>query len=160
MSADRHRDRGLATYAPAVLDSRRPVLGLAIAVLGTLVVVVGLTLATGVDWFYPRLLTTVAIMVAVVLATLVARRLLPASWRPTGVLPVVVASVASYVFLRISVSAGWTEFVDHGVLEKFEGEVDDFPTWLFAAVGAAGVFLFVALVSRWVAGRSGADEPS
>ncbi len=128
--------------------------------MATLVVIVGLTLATGVDWFYARPVTTVAVMVAALLATLIVRRLLPASWRPPGALPVLVASVAAYVFLRISVSAGWTEVVDHDVLERLDGEVDDFPTWAFAGGAAAAVFVFVALVSRWVAGRAGADEPS
>jgi hypothetical protein len=143
-----------------VLETRRPLLGLAVAAVVTLLVVVGLTLTTGIDWFYDRPLTTVAVMVATVLATLIARRLLPASWRPGGVLPVVVAAVAAYAFLRISVSAGWTEFADHDILEKFEGEVDDFPTWAFAGVAATAVFVFVTLVSRWAAGRAPADEPS
>ncbi|NEM05921.1 hypothetical protein [Geodermatophilus normandii] len=126
-----------------------------VGVVGTLAVVVGLTLATGIHWFYPRTITTVAIIAVVVVATLIGRRLLPAAWRPSGVLPVVLASVAAYVFLRISVSAHWTEFVDHDVLEPFEGEVDDFPTWLFAGLGGAGLLAVVALVNRWAGRRLG-----
>ena len=134
--------------------------GLVVGVVGTLAVIMGLTLATGIHWFYPRAVTSVAIMVVVVLATLIGRRLLPAAWRPSGVLPVVLASVAAYVFLRVAVSAHWTEFVDHDVLEPFEGEADDFPTWLFAGVGGAGLLTVVALVNRWAGRRPGGDAGS
>jgi hypothetical protein len=140
-----------------VPGSGRPAVGLVSAAAVTLVVIGGLTLTTGIDWFYARPLTTVAVMVATALATLIVRRLLPASWRPGGVLPVVVAAVAGYAFLRISVSAGWTEFADHDVLETFEGEVDDFPTWAFAGGAAAVVFGFMTVVGRWAARRSGDD---
>ncbi|SFT33849.1 hypothetical protein SAMN05660657_00187 [Geodermatophilus amargosae] len=138
---------------------KRPLLGVTVSAAVVVVVVVGLTLTTGVDWFYPRPITTVAIMVVVVLATLIAWRLLPCAWRPTGILPVVVAAVAGYVFLRIAVSAGWTEFTDHQVLEPLEGEVDDFPTWLFAAFGGTGVLVVTVLVSRWAARSSGDHVP-
>ncbi|MGY1735371.1 hypothetical protein [Geodermatophilus sp. SYSU D00684] len=139
---------------------RRPRAGVVAATAAVAVVVVGLTLATGVHWSYPRPVTTVAVAVAVVLATLIGRRLLPATWRPSGILPVALASVAAYVFLRIAVSARWTEFTDHDLLEPFEGEVDDFPTWLFAGLGGAGLLVFVALVDRWARRRPGDDERS
>ena len=131
-----------------------------VVVLATLAVVVGLSLTTDVQWFYPRPLTTVAVMVAVALATLVARRLLPAAWRPDGALALVTAGVAGYVFLQVSVFAGWVEFLDNLMVDDVGGEVHDLPLWLFAGLGAAGLYLGMAIVSRLIGRHPEGDEPT
>jgi hypothetical protein len=150
-------DRPARPYNAAVLNRRESTTGLAVATVLLAIVIVGFTLWTGLDWFYPRVLTTVAIMVVVVLATLAVRRLLPRAWRPEGLAPTALACVGAYVFLRLSIGAGWTEFVDHDVLETLEGEVDDFPTWLFAALGGAAVLVGLTVLT-WLGARLSRDD--
>ena len=147
------------SYHLPVSRRRQSAVGPLMAAVAVAAVTLGVTLFTRIDWFYPRLVTTVAIMVIVVLATLVAWRLLPASWRPRGFAPFAIACIAGYAFLRIGASAGWTELMDHRVLERVGGEADDFPTWLFAALGGAGVFLVVAAFNAWVERSPGDDAP-
>ncbi|MGK5173601.1 hypothetical protein [Geodermatophilus sp. CPCC 205761] len=117
-----------------------------------------LTAVTNIVWFYPRLVTTMAVMVVALLATLLVWSFVPARWRAQGVVPALLAAVGAYTAIRIAVAAGWSEFVDHDVLEALGGEVDDVPTWLFGAIGGIGVFVALGVL-RWVIRRSEVDEP-
>jgi hypothetical protein len=119
-----------------------------------LLVVIAVSTAAGMSWFYPRVVTTVAVMVASLLAVLVVRAMLPRSWRSPGVGPVLLAGVAAYGFIRFGVDTHSSEFMDHRVLEPFEGEIDDFPTWFFGAVGAAVLMVFLHGFNWWVGRRS------
>jgi hypothetical protein len=125
-----------------------------------LLVVIAVSTAAGMSWFYPRIVTTIAVMAVALLAALLVRALLPRAWRPPGVAPVLLAGIAAYGFIRFGVDTHSSDFMDHRILEPFEGEIDDFPTWFFAALGGAGVFLFLRAVDWWAARRRRAGEPS
>jgi hypothetical protein len=125
------------------------IVGAGIAVLALLFVLLGMRLV------YPRVLSTVAIMVACVLATLLVRALLPEKLRPPGTWPVVLGSAAAYVVVRFGVASDWSEFLDHDVFERLGGEVGDFPTSLLAAAGAAGTFVLRTVLRRTTGRRDG-----
>ena len=107
----------------------------------------------GMRLFYPDLVSTIAIMVLSLLAVLLVRQLVPPPWRPSGAGPLLVAALAAYLLVRLSVASDWAEFLDHAVLEPLGGEVDDASTAIFAGLGAAGAMVALRLLSRWP-GRS------
>ena len=86
------------------------------------------------------LLTRVGLIALCGLATLLTIRLVPRSWRPAGVLVPLLAVVVAFVVIRVAAESGFTEWLDHDVLERVGGETDDFPTWLLAGLSAAAVF--------------------
>jgi hypothetical protein len=138
-----------------VRSSQFTVLVILAAALGTVAVVLN---RLGMRLFYPDLLTTVAVMVLSVVATLLARRLLPESWRPSGWGPMLVAALGAYLFVRFGVATDASEFVDHDLLEPLGGEVDDSPTWLFAALGAIGTMVALRMLTRRTGRPSPRDE--
>jgi len=112
-------------------------------------VVIIVSTVGGMSWFYPSLVTTIAAMVVSLLAALIVRAMLPRSWRPRGVLPVLLAGVAAYGFLRFGVDTGSSGYLDHDILTPPGGELDEFSTWVFAALGGVGLFLVLQLITRW-----------
>ena len=86
------------------------------------------------------LLTRAGLVVLSVVATLLAARLVPRSWRPQGVVVTAAAVLVSFVLTRLSSESGLTNWLDHEVFERVGGATDDFPTWLVAGVAAAAVF--------------------
>jgi hypothetical protein len=131
-----------------MLRRTQPVSGSAAAAVALALVIVVST-GGGMSWFYPRLVTTVAAMIVSLLAALIVRSMLPRSWRPPGVAPVLLAGVAAYGFIRFGVDTGSSGFLDHQILTPLEGELDEFSTWFFGAVGAIGLFVFLRAVARW-----------
>lgn len=99
-------------------------------------------------WLYPRRVTTVAVSAVALLGTLLARQLLPPSWRPAGPVWVVLASLGAYVVLRLDSRVGWSKRFKHAVMDWFGGDVDDAQTWAVAALAGGGVLVLVSLVQR------------
>jgi len=86
------------------------------------------------------LLTKGGLVVLAVVATAVALRLLPSSWRPRGVAVPALAAIVAFATVRVAADTGFAEWFDHDVFERIGGETDDFPTWL-VAMGSAAVVL-------------------
>jgi len=105
-------------------------------------------LITDVKWLYPRLVTTLAVQAVGVIATLLARALLPESWRPPGLIWVVVASVSAYVVLRLGAYTGWSKRFKHTILDWFGGDVDDAQTWMLGILSGGAVLVLVQLIRR------------
>jgi glucan phosphoethanolaminetransferase (alkaline phosphatase superfamily) len=127
------------------------------ALLGTVLalVVVGIPLTLlGMSWYYPRPVTTAAVLLVSLVVTLIARRLLPPSWRPAGVAAFLVAAAAAYLVIQFGSASGWSGFLDHRILTPSEGEVDEVSTWIFGALGAAAGFGSIVALRRWTARRS------
>lgn len=106
------------------------------------------TLLTGVGWTYPRRVTTVAVLGAAVLSSLLAWTMLPPSWRPAGLQWVLLAGLCAYVVLRIGAYSGWSKRFKHTVLDRLGGDVDDAQTWLLGGLTGAVVLVLVGLAQR------------
>lgn len=97
---------------------------------------------------YPRRVTTGAVAATAVLCTLFARTLLPRSMRPSGRLPVVIASGGAYLALRTGSRSGLSKRFKHAYLDPLGGEIDDAQTWLVAALGGTGTLIALDRIRR------------
>jgi hypothetical protein len=105
-----------------------------------------------VKWLYPRPVTTLAVLVVAVAATLLSRALLPDRWRPDGLAWVVPAALVAYASHRLLSFRGWAKGFKHTVLDWFGGDVDDAQTWLFAGLSGGAALVAVAALQRWASG--------
>lgn len=112
-------------------------------------------LLADVKWLYPRPATTAAVQAVAVGTTLLARALLPATWRPSGALWVPVASSGAYLALRLGAHTGWSKRFKHTVLDWFGGDVDDAQTWMLGTLSGGGILVLAQLTRRGLASRSG-----
>jgi hypothetical protein len=101
-----------------------------------------------VSWLYPRPVTTVAVQTVAVTTSLLACRALPPSWRPEGLVPLVLGSTGAYAAVRLGSHSGWSKRFKHGVLDWFGGDVDDAQTWMLAALASGGVLVLTQLCRR------------
>ncbi|MEY2521481.1 MAG: hypothetical protein QOJ66_46 [Ilumatobacteraceae bacterium] len=108
-----------------------------------------------ITWSYPRPITTVAVQSVAVTTTLAARAMLPRSWRPSGALPIIVASAGAYVALRVGSHTGRSKQFKHAVLDGLGGDVDDAQTWILGALGGGGVLVALRLLRRSPEARRG-----
>ena len=102
---------------------------------------------------YPRRVTTGAVATVAVLSTLWVRALLPRAARPSGWLPVLVASIGAYVSLRLGDYTGVSKRFKHTYLDWFSGDVDDAQTWMLAAIGGGSVLVVLGQLRRPPAAR-------
>jgi hypothetical protein len=101
-------------------------------------------------WTYPRVVSTATVQAVAVVTTLLARRLLPRSWRPAGAVPVVIGSAGAYVTLRLGAHTGWSKRFKHTVLDAFGGDVDDAQTWMLGTFAGGGLLVLVQLIRRGI----------
>lgn len=97
---------------------------------------------------YPRGVTTGAVATVAVLCTLLVRALLPRTARPSGWLPVLVASFGAYMALRLGSYTGISKRFKHSYLDWFSGDVDDAQTWMLAAIGGGSVLVVLGQLRR------------
>jgi hypothetical protein len=102
---------------------------------------------------YPRGVTTGAVATVAVLCTLLARALLPRAARPSGWLPVLVASIGAYIALRLGSYTGISKRFKHTYLDWFSGDVDDAQTWMLAAIGGGSVLVVLGQLRRVLGAR-------
>lgn len=107
-----------------------------------------LKMLSEITWSYPRPITTVAVQSVAVTTTLAARAMLPRSWRPSGALPIVVASAGAYVVLRVGSHTGRTKQFKHTVLDGLGGDVDDAQTWMLGVLAGGCVLVAARLLGR------------
>ena len=92
-------------------------------------------------------LTKVGLIGVALTMTLLAVALLPPRLRPSGLVVPATAAVVAFVAHRVAAETTFSEWLDHDVLERIGGEVDDVVTWA-VALAAALVVLLVAHVVR------------
>lgn len=92
-------------------------------------------------------LTKVGLIAVALAMTLLALALLPPRMRPSGVVVPAAAAAVAFVAHRVAAETTFSEWLDHEVLERIGGEVDDVVTWA-VALAAALVVLVVAHVVR------------
>lgn len=102
---------------------------------------------------YPRGVTTGAVAAVAVICTLLVRALLPRAARPSGWLPVLVASVGAYMALRLGSYTGMSKRFKHTYLDWFSGDVDDAQTWMLAAIGGGSVLVVLGQLRRIIGAR-------
>lgn len=107
-----------------------------------------LSMLIDVKWSYPRAITTLAVQAVAATCALVARSLLPPTWRPGRLYWVAVASPGTYAVLRLGAHTGWSKRFKHTVLDWFDGDVDDAQTWMLGVLSSAGILLLPQLVKR------------
>lgn len=112
-------------------------------------------------WYYRRPATTGAVASVAVLGTLLARALLPRSWRPSGGGWLLVGSAGAYAALRLGSYTGLSKRFKHTYLDWFGGDVDDAQTWMLAGLGGGGVLVLAQSIRRALApdGSRGRAEP-
>lgn len=93
-------------------------------------------------------LTKVGLVALSLLATFIVLRLVPPSWRPSGVVVPLAAAAVAFIAIRVAAETTFSEWLDHEVFERIGGETDDFPTWLIAGSAAAAVFRLDTLRRR------------
>jgi hypothetical protein len=91
--------------------------------------------------------------VAVLATAIVVWRIAPAAWRPRHAVTVVVACVTAYLAVAAGFESGFIDWIDHDVLERFRGGVDDIATWIVATAGAFAVLGAVNLLTARRRGR-------
>lgn len=101
-----------------------------------------------VRWWYPRRLTTAAVLVVSAIGAGLAFAALPESWRPASALWILPAALAAYVALVVGSHKGWTKRFKHELLDAVGGDVDDATPWLLATLTGFGFLIAVALLDR------------
>jgi hypothetical protein len=104
-----------------------------------------------VKWRYPRPVTTFAVQVLCVIATFVARAMLPRSSRPSRLVDVALASAGAYATVRLGSHSGWSKRFKHRVLDWFGGDVDDAQTWILGVAGGGGCLVVIRVVRDGIA---------
>jgi hypothetical protein len=99
-------------------------------------------------WRYERGVTTAAVLGVGLLSSLVARALLPASWRPASLAWLVPAALVSYAVMRVDAKVYWSKRFKHAVIDRLGGDVDDAQTWVVAGLAGAAFLVAVAVVQR------------
>lgn len=101
-----------------------------------------------VRWWYPRRLTTAAVLVVAATGTVLAFAALPSGWRPASALWLLPATAVSYVALVVGSHKGWTKRFKHELLDPIGGNVDDATPWLLATVTGFSFLMVVAALGR------------
>lgn len=101
-----------------------------------------------VKWSYPRPVTTLAVAAVAASCTVVARSLLPRTWRPERLSWVALASPGTYLVLRLGAHTGWSKRFKHTVLDWFGGDVDDAQTWMLGILSSGGILAVVQITRR------------
>ena len=99
-------------------------------------------------WRYDRRVTTAAVLAVGLISSVVARALLPASWRPASLAWLLPAALVAYAVMRVDAKVYWSKRFKHAVIDRLGGDVDDAQTWVVAGLAGAAFLVVVAGAQR------------